>query len=43
MKYFDLNRYAEWRIEDVVPMKTADHIKLHKDFEKREAEYGFLS
>lgn len=33
MKYFDLNRYAEWRMEDVVPMKMSDHIKLHKDFE----------
>lgn len=43
MKYFDLSRYAEWRLEDVVPMTTASHLKLHKDFEKREAEYGFLS
>ena len=43
MKYFDLSRYAEWRMEDVIPMKTSDHLKLHKDFEKREQFYGFLS
>ena len=42
MKYFDILRYAEWRIEDVIPMTTSEHIKLHQDFQKRNEEYGFL-
>lgn len=29
MKYNDPERYAEWRPEDLVPMRTEDHIKLH--------------
>lgn len=42
MKYFDILRYAEWNLSDVVPMTTSDHLKLHRDFEKRNIAYGFL-
>ena len=42
MKYFDLSRYASWNIEDVMPMTVSQHIKLHKDFEKRNQYNGFL-
>lgn len=42
MIYFDPLKYAEWNLSDVVPMKTSDHQKLHWDFERRNAEYGFL-
>lgn len=43
LKYFDLSRYCEWRIDDIMPLTAADHIKLHQDFQRREREYGFLS
>lgn len=42
MKYFDASRYCLWSLDDVVPMKTSDHVALHKDFEKRNIDYGFL-
>lgn len=42
MRYFDLGKYVEWNLSDVVPMKTSFHTKVHKDFERRNAEYGFL-
>lgn len=29
MKYNDPERYDEWRPEDLVPMRTEDHIRLH--------------
>lgn len=29
LKYTDIDRYNEWRIEDLVPMRTEDHISLH--------------
>ena len=25
MKYFDILKYAEWNLSDVVPMKSSDH------------------
>ena len=43
LKYFDLSRYCEWRIDDIMPLTAADHMKLHQDFQRREREYGFLS
>lgn len=43
LKYFDLSRYCEWRIDDIMPLTVADHMKLHWDFQRREREYGFLS
>lgn len=42
MKYFDLSRYTDWRIEDLMVLTDSEHQKLHKDFERRNAEYGFL-
>ena len=42
MKYFDLNRYCEWRLEDVVIVEASFHMKIHQDFKKRNKEYGFL-
>lgn len=37
LKYTDRARYDEWRIEDLVPMKMADHAALHwKDEAARE-------
>lgn len=29
LKYTDIERYNEWRIEDLVPMRTKDHMSLH--------------
>lgn len=29
LKYEDIDRYNEWRIEDLVPMTTTEHMKLH--------------
>lgn len=29
LKTDDPERYAEWRIEDLVPMSLKDHMKLH--------------
>ena len=29
MKYFDLSRYAEWNVDDVIPMTISQHAKLH--------------
>ena len=42
MKYFDILKYAEWNLSDVVPMPTSEHQKLHQDLKKRNKEYGFL-
>lgn len=42
MVYFDILKYAEWNLSDVVPMPTSEHQKLHRDFERRNKEYGFL-
>lgn len=30
LKYFDPDRYAQWRIEDLQPMTSSDHSKLHR-------------
>ena len=29
LRHTDINRYNEWRIEDVIPMTNEDHIRLH--------------
>ena len=29
LKYTDIERYNEWRIEDLVPMRIKDHMSLH--------------
>ena len=42
MKYFDILKYAEWNLSDVVPMPTSEHQKLHQDLKRRNKEYGFL-
>ena len=43
MKWFDLQRYSEWRPEDLRVLSVSEHSKLHCDFMKREREYGFLT
>ena len=42
MKYFDILKYAEWNLSDVIPMPTSEHQKLHQDLKRRNKEYGFL-
>lgn len=42
MLYFQPEKYCEWNLSDVVPMTTSDHVKLHRDFDKRNAAYGLL-
>lgn len=40
LKYKDYARYDEWRINDVVPMTQADHMRLHhKGIAMSKAEY----
>ena len=35
MKYFDLNRYCEWRLEDVIVVESSFHTRIHQDFKRR--------
>ena len=35
MIYFDLDRYVEWKPEDLLPMTKSQHVKLHLDFARR--------
>lgn len=37
LKFTDPQRYDEWRIEDLVPMKMDDHVALHWTDEKSKA------